>query len=51
LWRCCVHSLSSFASAGTLVTRASRIVRYAARRLPRAGKTRIVIDRDPVSLL
>jgi primosomal protein N' (replication factor Y) len=28
-----------------------RIVRYAARRLPRAGKTRIVIDRDPVSLL
>jgi primosomal protein N' (replication factor Y) len=28
-----------------------RIVRYAARRLPRTGKTRIVIDRDPVSLL
>ncbi len=28
-----------------------RIVRYAARRLPRAGKTRVVIDRDPVSLL
>jgi primosomal protein N' (replication factor Y) len=28
-----------------------RIVRYAARRLPRVGKTRIVIDRDPVSLL
>ena len=28
-----------------------RIVRYAARRLPRAGKTRIVIDRDPVTLL
>jgi primosomal protein N' (replication factor Y) (superfamily II helicase) len=28
-----------------------RIVRYAARRLPGAGKTRIVIDRDPVSLL
>ncbi|HEY7505660.1 MAG TPA: primosomal protein N' [Gemmatimonadales bacterium] len=28
-----------------------RIVRYAARRLPRGGKTRIVIDRDPVSLL
>ena len=28
-----------------------RIVRYAATRLPRAGKTRIVIDRDPVSLL
>ncbi len=28
-----------------------RIVRYAARSLPRAGKTRIVIDRDPVSLL
>jgi primosomal protein N' (replication factor Y) len=28
-----------------------RIVRYAARRMPRAGKTRIVIDRDPVSLL
>jgi primosomal protein N' (replication factor Y) len=28
-----------------------RIVRYAARRLPRTGKTRVVIDRDPVSLL
>jgi primosomal protein N' (replication factor Y) len=28
-----------------------RIVRYAARRLPRMGKTRVVIDRDPVSLL
>ena len=28
-----------------------RIVRYAAPRLPKAGKTRIVIDRDPVSLL
>ncbi|CAN5809333.1 primosomal protein N' [soil metagenome] len=28
-----------------------RIVRYAARRLPSAGKTRVVIDRDPVSLL
>jgi primosomal protein N' (replication factor Y) len=28
-----------------------RIVRYAARRLKRDGKTRIVIDRDPVSLL
>ena len=28
-----------------------RVVRYAARRLPRAGKTRVVIDRDPVSLL
>ncbi|HEU4523923.1 MAG TPA: primosomal protein N' [Gemmatimonadales bacterium] len=28
-----------------------RIVRYAAGRLPRAGKTRIMIDRDPVSLL
>jgi primosomal protein N' (replication factor Y) len=28
-----------------------RIVRYAARRLPREGKTRVVIDRDPVSLL
>jgi primosomal protein N' (replication factor Y) (superfamily II helicase) len=28
-----------------------RIVRYAAGRLPRAGKTRIVIDRDPASLL
>ena len=28
-----------------------RIVRYAAARLPRAGKTRIMIDRDPVSLL
>ena len=28
-----------------------RIVRYAARRLPRGGKARIVIDRDPVSLL
>jgi primosomal protein N' (replication factor Y) len=28
-----------------------RIVRYAAKRLPRAGKTRIVIDRDPVSML
>ena len=28
-----------------------RIVRYAAHRLPRAGKTRVVIDRDPASLL
>jgi primosomal protein N' (replication factor Y) (superfamily II helicase) len=28
-----------------------RIVRYAARRLPRVGKTRVVIDRDPMSLL
>jgi primosomal protein N' (replication factor Y) len=28
-----------------------RIVRYAARRLKREGKTRVVIDRDPVSLL
>ena len=28
-----------------------RIVRYAAQRLPREGKTRVVIDRDPVSLL
>jgi primosomal protein N' (replication factor Y) len=28
-----------------------RIVRYAARRLPRVGGTRVVIDRDPVSLL
>jgi primosomal protein N' (replication factor Y) len=28
-----------------------RIVRYAARRLPREGKTRVVIDRDPASLL
>ena len=28
-----------------------RIVRYAARRLPRAGDVRVVIDRDPVSLL
>jgi primosomal protein N' (replication factor Y) len=28
-----------------------RVVRYAARRLKREGKTRIVIDRDPVSLL
>ncbi|HUQ14734.1 MAG TPA: primosomal protein N' [Gemmatimonadales bacterium] len=28
-----------------------RIVRYAARRLPKEGKTRVVIDRDPVSLL
>jgi primosomal protein N' (replication factor Y) len=28
-----------------------RIVRYAARRLKRDGKTRLVIDRDPVSLL
>ncbi|HWB43655.1 MAG TPA: primosomal protein N', partial [Gemmatimonadales bacterium] len=27
------------------------VVRYAARRLPRTGKTRVVIDRDPVSLL
>ena len=27
------------------------IVRYAARRLPRMGQTRVVIDRDPVSLL
>jgi primosomal protein N' (replication factor Y) len=28
-----------------------RVVRYAAQRLPSAGKTRVVIDRDPVSLL
>jgi primosomal protein N' (replication factor Y) len=28
-----------------------RVVRYAARRLRREGATRIVIDRDPVSLL
>jgi primosomal protein N' (replication factor Y) (superfamily II helicase) len=28
-----------------------RLVRYAARRLERGGKTRVVIDRDPVSLL
>ena len=28
-----------------------RIVRYAARRLAGPGKTRVVIDRDPVSLL
>jgi primosomal protein N' (replication factor Y) len=28
-----------------------RVVRYAARRLERGGKTRVVIDRDPVSLL
>jgi primosomal protein N' (replication factor Y) len=28
-----------------------RIVRYAARRLKREGKTRLVIDRDPASLL
>jgi primosomal protein N' (replication factor Y) (superfamily II helicase) len=28
-----------------------RVVRYAARRLQRTGKTRIVIDRDPVTLL
>jgi primosomal protein N' (replication factor Y) len=28
-----------------------RIVRYAATRLPRAGDVRVVIDRDPVSLL
>ena len=28
-----------------------RVVRYAARRLKREGSTRIVIDRDPVSLL
>jgi primosomal protein N' (replication factor Y) len=28
-----------------------RIVRYAARRLRSAGRTRVVIDRDPVSLL
>jgi primosomal protein N' (replication factor Y) len=28
-----------------------RIVRYAARRLPKEGKTRVVIDRDPASLL
>src|SRR6185295_3333556 len=28
-----------------------RIVRYAAQRLPRTGDVRIVIDRDPVSLL
>ena len=28
-----------------------RVVRYAAQRLERGGKTRVVIDRDPVSLL
>jgi hypothetical protein len=28
-----------------------RIVRYAATRLVRAGEVRVVIDRDPVSLL
>jgi len=28
-----------------------RIVRYASTRLPRAGDVRVVIDRDPVSLL
>jgi primosomal protein N' (replication factor Y) len=28
-----------------------KVVRYAARRLPRSRKTRVVIDRDPVSLL
>jgi primosomal protein N' (replication factor Y) len=28
-----------------------RVVRYAARRLEREGRTRVVIDRDPVSLL
>jgi primosomal protein N' len=28
-----------------------RVVRYAARRLKREGSTRVVIDRDPVSLL
>jgi primosomal protein N' (replication factor Y) len=28
-----------------------RVVRYAARRLPKTGKTRVVIDRDPASLL
>jgi primosomal protein N' (replication factor Y) len=28
-----------------------RVVRYAARRIKRQGKTRLVIDRDPVSLL
>lgn len=28
-----------------------RIVRYGAQRLPRAGEVRVVIDRDPVSLL
>ena len=28
-----------------------RIVRYAARRLPRGGDVRVVIDRDPVALL
>jgi primosomal protein N' (replication factor Y) len=28
-----------------------RIVRYAARRLPSTGRTRVVIDRDPASLL
>jgi len=27
------------------------VVRYAARRLKREGKIRLVIDRDPVSLL
>jgi hypothetical protein len=28
-----------------------RVVRYAARRLRRESSTRVVIDRDPVSLL
>ncbi len=28
-----------------------RVVRYAARRLPRAGEVRVIIDRDPVTLL
>jgi primosomal protein N' (replication factor Y) len=28
-----------------------RVVRYAAKRLKREGSTRLVIDRDPVSLL
>jgi hypothetical protein len=28
-----------------------RVVRYAARRLKREGSTRLVIDRDPSSLL
>jgi primosomal protein N' (replication factor Y) len=28
-----------------------RVVRYAAKRLGRAGRTRVVIDRDPVSMM
>jgi primosomal protein N' (replication factor Y) len=32
-------------------TSLGRVVRYAARRLKREGQTRVVIDRDPVSLL